>query len=237
MRTIDLVELIIILISIFLTVYIAFVKSYFTERGKIVATTKDIDLVTEKVEKIKNEFIRENEVLKANLQLLNQGKISLNGDKRKAILCLHEKLSLWISTIMNFNFGHSDSNAVSEIEMEKIEVKKNHSDFDSAVARYSLLFKETTEEINDRHFILLALIEMEKITMEHSIDYLSQLNICEMLKAKPNFNLEEYQKQSFKKVDIFESHRQKTLEKYKSIVKEYHSYTSFLREKLTQLYN
>lgn len=56
------------IIILFLGIYIAFSKSYFSEKGKNLATKEDIGLITKEIETVKNEISfsvqRKNEFLK-----------------------------------------------------------------------------------------------------------------------------------------------------------------------------
>lgn len=63
------VQFFIQLAILFVGCYIAFWKSYFTEKGKNLATVQDISQITELVESVKAEFAKETESLKSKLQL------------------------------------------------------------------------------------------------------------------------------------------------------------------------
>ena len=53
---IDFVQIALQIILILLGLYLALVKSYFQEKGKNIATKKNIEEITQKVEKIKNDL-------------------------------------------------------------------------------------------------------------------------------------------------------------------------------------
>ena len=53
---IDFVQIALQIILILIGLYLALVKSYFQEKGKNIATKEDIEEITQKVEKIKNDL-------------------------------------------------------------------------------------------------------------------------------------------------------------------------------------
>ncbi|KAA9327232.1 hypothetical protein F0P96_18540 [Hymenobacter busanensis] len=77
-----------------LAMYQAFFKSYFTEKGKNVATQEDIAGITQQVEAVKNEFSKDLEQLRTDLQYKNQMRISLRGEEKKAIVECFEAMEV-----------------------------------------------------------------------------------------------------------------------------------------------
>lgn len=62
---------------------------------------EDIEEITNKVEAIKTEFIRETERLKIDLQYTNQIKFSIKSEEIKSLFDFYEKYYLWLNTLLD----------------------------------------------------------------------------------------------------------------------------------------
>lgn len=100
--------------------YLAFGKSYFTEKGKNLATSKDIEEITSKVEAIKIEFIKETEQLKANLNLITNFQSGLLSEEKNAIIEVNERYFSWLNMLT-----HTTLN-VDTYENEELEKFSRH---------------------------------------------------------------------------------------------------------------
>ena len=92
-------EIILESILLLLALYLAFIKSYFNEKGKNLATSEDIEELTAKVESVKQQFIEKNAALKAKLDLLTNLQINHKNDERLALIEFHKKLKKWIGLL------------------------------------------------------------------------------------------------------------------------------------------
>ena len=92
-------EILLELVLILLVLYLIFFKSYFTEKGKNLATSEDIEELTAKVESVKQQFIEKNAVLKAKLDLLTNLQINHKNDERLSVIEFHKKLKKWIGLL------------------------------------------------------------------------------------------------------------------------------------------
>ena len=75
-----------------LLLYLAFLKSYFQEKGKNVATKEDVEGITSLVESVKSQ-----------LQVSLQAKLSLRAEEHQALVDYFSKYSAWLSAIMNWS--------------------------------------------------------------------------------------------------------------------------------------
>ncbi len=79
------IRIILDLIIISLVLYFIFWKSYLNERGKNLATKRDIETITRKIETVKNE-----------IGIYSQQKLSYISDRRKVALEFLSSISIWI---------------------------------------------------------------------------------------------------------------------------------------------
>jgi hypothetical protein len=114
-------ELAIELGILFLGLYLAFFKSYLTEKGKSAALKEDISGLTLEVEKIKSDFNKEQEILKTDLQRILSNELSYQQEERNAILTFHSIISEWIYSILEIGYGNYNKTNIDDL----IAVRKN----------------------------------------------------------------------------------------------------------------
>jgi hypothetical protein len=120
--------------------YLALFKSYFTEKGKNLATKEDVEDITKKVESIKTEFIKETEKLKHELQFENQIKISFTNDLKNSIVEVYDDYNNWHNIIYN-SFLDSLDFSLKHIDKADMEMDKAYLKFETAVSKLELYIK------------------------------------------------------------------------------------------------
>src|SRR5580704_10390582 len=73
--------------------------SYFSEKGKNLATKEDVSDITQLVEAVKHSFTKETEQLKANLQLLTNVQAGIASEERTSIIEYNEKYFWWVNLL------------------------------------------------------------------------------------------------------------------------------------------
>jgi hypothetical protein len=81
----NLLQIIIDILLIITLLYIAFFKSYFTEKGKNIATKEDIGNITKEIETVKNE-----------VKYFNQIKFEISKEKKEAALDYYNQSSFFV---------------------------------------------------------------------------------------------------------------------------------------------
>jgi len=106
-------------------VYLAFFKSYLTEKGKSAALKEDLQGLTREVESVKNEFKREQVILKADLQRILDNEISYRNEERNALINYHGIINEWIYSILEVGFGNYNKTNIDQL----IEVRQRNAAF------------------------------------------------------------------------------------------------------------
>lgn len=91
--------------------------SYFGEKGKNLATSEDIEALTEKVESVKVRFTEQTELLKSELQFTKSVHGGLVTEEINAIVNYVELIFSWVNTSINFEFNQiniSNNKAIEE---------------------------------------------------------------------------------------------------------------------------
>jgi len=121
-----------------LGIYLAFFKSYFTEKGKNLATKEDTAELTRLVESVKMNFTKDAEHLKSDLKLLTDVKGLLATEERKAIVDLNEKYFAWVNMLIDAGFGNTDENDNIEIDKYLHRLSDVFNDFLNSQTRFGL---------------------------------------------------------------------------------------------------
>src|SRR2546423_12509755 len=105
MPTTESIQLVLEALILLLLLYLAFLKSYFQEKGKNIATKEDVEEITSLVESVKSQ-----------LQFSLQAKLSLRAEEHQVVIDYFAKYSAWLSAITNCSIANLDrDNAASRL--------------------------------------------------------------------------------------------------------------------------
>ena len=122
-----------------LLLYLAFLKSYFQEKGKNIATKEDVEEITSLVESVKSQ-----------LQFSLQAKLSLRAEEHQVLIDYFSKYSAWLSAITNCSIANLDKDsAASRMAEIRAQLDMLHQDFDRAAGRMELFVEN--EDIQSQH--------------------------------------------------------------------------------------
>ena len=130
------IYLILQLLSVVIGLYLASFKSYFSEKGKNLATQQDIEEITQKIETVKTEF-----------QILVHSKTSLNTEKRNSYLNYYDKYFIWLNILLDSSLGGFDNYNEDEIEKYRIKIDSIYLDLLNAESRM-LLWNENQDLVD-----------------------------------------------------------------------------------------
>ncbi len=139
--------------------YLAFVKSYFTEKGKSVAMKEDIGDITREVEDVKQFFNKSLEQFKNDLNLSTQVSFTLKSAEIEALLNFYDKYFIWYNTLQAYS-----PPSLSEPYNDKIIqiIGKSYLDFLIAESKAELFIKNF-ESFEIKHELKSATLELEKV--------------------------------------------------------------------------
>ena len=142
MSAIDAVQLAIEGLTLLALLWFMFLKSYFGEKGKNLATKEDVAEITSLVESVKSQ-----------LQFSLQAKLSLRAEEHQALVDYFSKYSAWLSAITNFSIAgiHRDNTfRLSEI---RSQLDAHKRDVELAAGKMQLFVEN--EHIRSRHGTLM----------------------------------------------------------------------------------
>ncbi|MDN3654510.1 hypothetical protein QWZ08_02665 [Ferruginibacter paludis] len=133
----------IIITGLFLAfVFKNYYPKYFEEKGKNLATKQDIGEITEIVEGIKVNLVKETEFLKSQLALNNQNKFSIKSAEREALFSINDKYSGWIYSIMRFNFSTYSEDNYEKLDSVSEKFDEKQYELDMAQSRLHLFMHD-----------------------------------------------------------------------------------------------
>ena len=134
--------LIIQFVLLIAAVYLAFFKSYLTEKGKSAALKEDLQGLTRKVESVKDEFAKEQEILKTNLQRILTNEISYRNEERNALIEFHGIINEWLYSIDEIRFGNFSAGNVDSLITVRNKVASYYAKAGISNSKISLLITD-----------------------------------------------------------------------------------------------
>lgn len=147
------------IITLFAVIYIAFIKSYFSEKGKNVATKEDIGDITREVEDAKQIFNKSLEQFKNDLNLSTQVRFTIKSAEIEALLNLYEKYFIWYNSLQTYSVP-SLKEPFNNNTLQIID--KSYLDFLIAESKAELFIKEF-ESFQIKHELKSATLDLNKL--------------------------------------------------------------------------
>jgi hypothetical protein len=207
--TLGTLQIILEVIIFIIGLYLAFFKSYFHEKGKNVATKEDIEEITEKVEKIKNQ-----------ISFSTQSRLSLNTEKRNAIVNCFEKYNFWQNTIVDISTSGIYEENKAKLKDFETKMGEAYFHFELSYARMNLFLSdvEMTKSISN-----LKVVTME---LQHIIErHLDKINlwIFNWSRATAYSGMVDTKSDTERlhkeREELTKTFREEKMEKYKDVIK------------------
>lgn len=166
------VGLLVVLVQLIL--YFAFknfLPTFFSEKGKNLATIQDIDKITSIVESTKIVFSKDLELLKSQFQVMVNKEIGLINEERDAIIQINDDLSKWIDFCSDLALGGINDFENAEIDRRKLELLMAHDRVSVSASRFSLIVED---DLLDESLTQVRLKISETLQLRHE-KYLFEL--------------------------------------------------------------
>lgn len=139
-----------------------YLPSYFGEKGKNQATKEDIGEITDIVENIKSDLLKQNEFLKAQLSFTNQHRLNLKTAEREAIFDFNKRISAWLFSLVRFTFTGFSLDNFKDIKALSLEFSKRQYECDLAEA-HLVLFMHDQAFLELKRDLTISIIRLEGI--------------------------------------------------------------------------
>ena len=113
-----------------------------TEKGKNVALKEDLQELTREVESVKNEFVKEQEILKTDLQRILNNEISYRNEERDALIQFHGIINEWLYSIDEIGLGNFNKTNIDLLIEARKNIAKYYAKAGIAKSKISLLVTE-----------------------------------------------------------------------------------------------
>lgn len=200
-------QLILEVIILLLLLYVTFLKSYFQEKGKNVATKEDVEEITSLVESVKLQ-----------LQFSLQAKLSFRAEEHQALVDYFSKYSAWLSAITNWSAVDIDKDNASRLAEIRSELDMLHQDFALAAGKLELFVENediqsqhdplVIETLRFQHCAHLATFDIEAIHLEAKQS---------LLTTPPEAQSERYRELLDKKGQLYNKYKEEQLTMYRAI--------------------
>ncbi len=120
--------------------YLMFFKEYIKKKGTNLADKQDIEGITQKIEQVKDQFTKENEFLKANLQFIINNQLQHSNEERNAIMTFFDTHSKWINIgLSDLSFNNYQRNNIDDLVQKERHLDDLYTQTNITQSRISLL--------------------------------------------------------------------------------------------------
>lgn len=226
-------EIFLEILLLILGLYLAFFKSYFTEKGKNLATSEDIEELTNKVELVKQKFIEKNSSLKAKLDLLTNLQIGHKNDERTSLIEMHRSISKWINLLIG-SINLVDSYNNTEIDKKLFDYNETYNEVQASQAILKLYVEDKELHQLTHDLIIKVLEELASHPTTAMINLKSNNSYLAILEKSPDSEEKVAKNKELmeKRTEIHSVFNEKKVEGYKEVVNLQKSYEEKTRELL-----
>ncbi|MFA8451945.1 MAG: hypothetical protein ACEPOW_14715 [Bacteroidales bacterium] len=231
------VDFIIIFLEIIVGLISAYLIYYARQKGKNQADKEDLKKITKTVEEVKQKYTEENELLRANLNLLTSKKNILFTEEKEAIIQYFGQLNKWIWDGLNIRINEYNHANYQELSDRLIKMRDDYNKTYITFAKVQLLVKD--EELiqlgHETNMKVLELHHFKETMIQRLQNNLSWEKIFVDKFTSEDFNFNElsselkifYQEQAKKR----EGEKDAIIKEYFSKSKEYFNPAIELRNK------
>ncbi len=206
MSAIDAVQLA-IEVTLLALLWFMFLKSYFGEKGKNLATKEDVAEITSLVESVKSQ-----------LQFFLQAKLSLRAEEHQALVDYFSKYSAWLSAITNFSIAGIHRDNTFQLSEIRSQLDAHKRDVELAAGKMQLFVEN--EHIRSRHGTLM----IETLKFQGHAQQLT-LNIERLhleskqmeLSIPPHEQVQRYKELLEKEMKLYQQFNDEQLQMYKAL--------------------
>jgi len=204
------IHLILEALILLLLLYLAFLKSYFQEKGKNIATKEDVEEITSLVEAVKSQ-----------LQFSLQAKLSLRAEEHQALVDYFSKYSAWLSAITNWSAVGINKDDTSRLAEIRSQLDMLHQDFGLATGKMELFVEN--EDIRSQHGqLMIKTLEFQAHAQQVMFELEGiDLEVKQMqLKTPPDEQMMRFGKLLGKKNELYAKFKKEQIEMYRALFPE-----------------
>ncbi len=210
--------------------------SYFSEKGKNIATREDISEITELVEQVKHEFTNQTEQLKSKLNVISNVHVDLAIQERNAIVECNIAYFSWLNLLIDSNLGGIDDSKDENLLDYRQKIQVSYRNFKVDQTKFDLF-------IDDDELIIL-LNEMSIATLKNLGALITQFTFAieginnerkNLKETYPNYSQTDYQEILEKQKKLHSDLTQNIIKGYKEIVDLNKDFQKMCRKKLYEI--
>ena len=230
------IQTILAFLTVIIGLYLAFFKSYLTEKGKNLATKKDIGEITKIVEATKKQFTADAEYLKNRLSLFSQSFHSIKTLERDAIIEINRKYSDWLYTLTTFSLVFYDYDNYRLLKEQDFIFNSKLKEFEISEDNLHLYMHD--EELRKTKLQLVQLTrELQGYLMQHITLFMTNCKIYNLERENISIEkeLELNKKYHEKQQPIIDKSIKDLVEMHKKIMEHHVTFIKILNHRIYQL--
>ena len=151
-------------------------REYSKKKGANLADKEDMAAITNKIEEVKNQFTKENEFLKANLQFVINNQLQTSNEGRNAIISFYDSYSKWINVgLVDLKLSDYDRNNIDAIIQKRRQLDNFYIEANLTQSRVGLLI-DNGELVVLSHALMISTLEFSQwsqmllLKLEHNLE-------------------------------------------------------------------
>lgn len=130
-------------LNLLIGLYSIHLKQYFSQKGKNLADKEDLEDLTRIVEQVRGEFQRENEMLKASLNIISNKRNVIFSEQKQSIIDFSTQVNIWMWDALKinvFDYYHKNHDDLSD---KIIKLKDAYNSVQIAFSKVQLLIDDS----------------------------------------------------------------------------------------------
>ena len=206
MEPLEILQLVVQILILLLLLYVAFLRSYFQEKGKNLATKEDVEEITSLVESVQLHFSL-------------HAKLSLRAEEHESLMDYFSKYYSWLTALMNCSFAGIRDMDASRLEEIRTQLNGLQQDFRLAAGRMELLVQN--EDILSQHGeLMVETLKVQSHAEQKSFEFeRSYLDVEHMKRCTPlDQQLEKHQDLLEKRRELYRIFKDEQVEMYAAVL-------------------
>lgn len=231
-----LIQIIVDFLLVLLVYLITFWKSYSSKKGENAAIIEDIGVITKTIEKIKSDYVYENQSLKSKLDLFFKYEIDKFDNEKSALFGFYDSFIYYFECALDFKSTRINESSLDQFETLKLEIEEAHYKVSFAKFKAKLFIdnERITELIQE---LDIKAYELQGDLIKSMILLKMEVEIFLIESKGPHLSILEHKqlrdKNGVKTIEIMENYHKKRMENLQIIYPLLQSYVIETRRYLS----
>jgi hypothetical protein len=209
--------------------------SYFSEKGRNLATKQDISEITELVESVKHDFTKETEILKANLLVLSSTQVGIIAEERNAIMEFSHNYFKWINILTDSSLSNTDTHSIKSLNKAKSKLSELYMNVRNSHSKLSLLVENNDLIVFSDKMIIKTIEGLSDNSISYILQAIRLLQEWNLKEKLSSIGDEEYKRFLDDHRHLHQTFCKEMIENYREIMPMHKTFHHKCREHIYKL--